>query len=193
MSMKDFVPQNVSLPYLNKIKCIFIVNKSLAGLTKKVNDRKVWRMNRRSNQQNLLQLINKRPAILYLIYKLQDFVVKDRKSFRLKCYCGPGDPRVLVWEHHHREDKLLDFRKTRKRQRVTDRELKKMLRLFFLAMPELFIKDQKNDGTDFYVKPRELYDNMYFLASKQAELDDLYAGLKTKNPIFLKAWLELLS
>jgi hypothetical protein len=192
MSWKNIFPRNVLLKYLVARGHVFCIDESISLLVEKLANKKEWENNRQSRQEDLLQLIKSRPKIFDLVYKLLDFIIKDRQSFKIKCSQGADDPEAIVWEYRHREDKLLDFKETRRKQRISKNELKRIVSLFFLAAPELFIEDRRENGKKFYIFPKSL-DSLYFLSSTQAELDELYAGLKTDNPVFLESWWKMLS
>jgi hypothetical protein len=191
MSWKTIFPRNELTIILLKRGYVFGVDEGFQPMLNKIGQAKKWQENRRLGQEDLLKLIKIRPSLFDFIYKLLDFVIKDRKNFRTKCTYGADNQESVVWEHNHREDKLEDLKKTRREKRMSRAEQKEILKFFFLAMPELFLKDYRKDGKDFFVFPRE-EDGLYFLSSSQAHLSDLYEGLKKENSLFLEAWQKLL-
>jgi len=151
-----------------------------------------WSENRLQKQRELLGLIETKPLLFDLVYKLLDFVIKDKKFFKLKCSNGSDNIESMNWEQRHRCDRILGVKKKKKELSFEKKEFENFLRHFFLAAPELFVENRMADGRKFFIKPKE-YDNLYFLSATSAELAALYDGLKTEDSVFLHGWLELLS
>jgi hypothetical protein len=151
-----------------------------------------WSENRLQRQKELLGLIEARPLLFDLVYKLLDFVIKDKKFFKLKCSSGSDNKESTNWDQRHRCDRILGVKKKKKELSLEKKEFENFLRHFFLAAPELFIENRMADGRNFFIKPKD-YDILYFLSATSDELADLYEGLKTEDSVFLHGWLELLS
>lgn len=192
MSWKRIFPRDKLIEILLERDYVFVVDENLYFLVGRVKDINDWHENRIEMQRNLLGMIRVRPEIFEVIYKLLDFISKDRKSFKLKCCRGSDNAESMNWEFRHRQDKLMDFKATVKRQGIAAEELKRIIRLFFLAAPELFIEDCGDDGKRISIATPG-YDNLYFLCRAQNELDEFYSGLKNGNSVVLDSWLALLS
>jgi len=184
---------------------VFNIDEELISLTVKIRRTVKWVKNREQSQKELLKLIKEKPRFFDFIYKFLNFVFDDRKHFRLRLELPEKknnsksklDPQKndfisMGWDHRHRPDILEDLVETRKKLSITKKELIKILRLFFLAAPELFVKDKKKNGENFYVIPKT-EDALYFLIATQKELTVFYNGLSLgKRSRFLKSWLGLL-
>jgi hypothetical protein len=191
MPLQIFFPGSELLKVLSERGVVFFVPESLEPLVGKVSDKAAWLANRQKRQKELLELMERRPEILRIVYKLSDFVIKDRTAFKIKCSRGSDDHDAIGWESNHRNDKLQDFKLSRMKRKISEEDLKNILKHFFLAAPELFIIDYREDGKKFYIEP-EAEDCLYHLAQDQGRLDELYAGLNQSDPIFLEPWMKLL-
>lgn len=192
MSWKRLFKRDPLIKIMVERGYVFEIDKELLFLTKKVRRRNGWVKNREKTQGDLLELIKEKPRFFDFIYKFLSFVFENRKYFKLRFEQGIENFTSMKWEHNHREDIIDDLIVTRRRLRITKKELIKILRLFFLAAPELFVKDKKKNGEDFYVIPKT-EDTMYFLTNSQRELSIFYNGLNLgKRSRFLKNWLKLL-
>jgi hypothetical protein len=191
MSWKRLFSIQELIGIMTKRNYVFLVDESLRRLIVKVKENEEWFKNRNKTQTDLLKLIKEKPELFNLIYKLSDFVAKDRRYFTIKCSGGGDKTESNVWKNRHREDILRNIIAEKIKLSIDEKELKSILCRFFLASPELFLEDHRSNGEKFSVTPRE-YDALYFLSATQTELDRLYAGLLTDDSVFIKSWLELL-
>lgn len=194
MSWKRMFSLNELMEILTERDFVFVIDEGLQNLVSMINNVDKWYENRGKKQENLLEMIKKQPRLFNLIYKLSDFVAKDRMYFALKCTEGIDQEESRNWSYRHREDILESIIAEKDKQSLSRKEVTVILRSFFLAAPELFLEDHQSNGSKFSVSPPDKEDVLYFLSATQANLDELYAGLldNNSNPVFLEAWLKLL-
>jgi hypothetical protein len=193
MSWRNIFLRDVLVDYLKKKGHVFVVIEQQAPLLEKVVNLEEWRARRQREQENLLQLVMTNPEIPGFIYDLLDFIAVDRKNFKIKLSEGADVSEVMTWEDWRRSEYLTSLKKAKGKLGIGDAEFKKVIRLFFLAASELFLEDRNKNGKIFYAFPKEDSDNLYYLSSTQAELNELYDGLKSDNSVFVESWLKLLN
>lgn len=191
MSWKNLFSRNDLLRLLSVRGFVFCINEDFVPLTDKITNKEKWDNNRNFQQRKLLKIIEDQPDIFDFVYKLLDFIIKDSRNFKIKCSEGPDSQAVMAWEQRHFSDKLQDIKEYSKKY-IGDVDLKKIITIFFKAMPEIFLENLCSDGNSFFVSPNE-YDRLYFLSKNQTEKDRLYATLEADDSEFIKSWFDLLS